>query len=139
MNLPELIVASAVFLGACSGAAQMSASSAQAMTLGRHRGAAIETIEAQFLLAESVFRAAPAPEALSCVEAAQWMQNQLEQHLERSEPALQRHLSPNASGELLRLTYAVDEGLQRTRVFSPAAYGFCAASVTMPERDHATL
>ena len=38
MNLIEVLVASALFLAACSGAAQMGASSAQAMTQGRRQG-----------------------------------------------------------------------------------------------------
>ena len=92
MNLPEVIVASGVFLAACSGAAQMGASSAQAMALGRQRSDLLEQIELQFLAVAPVLRAAQPAVPLGCPAAARLMQQQLAQGLPPLAPGLQRQV-----------------------------------------------
>ena len=56
MNLTEVIVAASVLLSACSGAAQLGASSAQAMANSRSQAAAVEQIEAQLLAVAPVLQ-----------------------------------------------------------------------------------
>lgn len=126
MNLCEVIVASAIFLGACSGAAQMGASSAEAMTASRQRGAVLEQIEAQFLAVDPVLRVAAAPASLKCADAALWMRQHLDQGLPPLADGLQRQMSLSVSGEQVQLIVGDGSSLQRTRLLSPAAHGLCA-------------
>lgn len=127
MNLAEVMVASAVFLGACSGAAQMGASSAAAMALSRQRSAALEQFELQVLAVDPVLQAAEVPEALSCNAAALWMQEQLRRDLPPLPAGLQRQLSLSPSGQQVELVLRAGAGQQRMRVLSPAALGLCGS------------
>lgn len=134
MSLTEVIVAATVFLGACSGAAQMGAASAQAMTQQRQQAQQLEQIEAQLLAAAPVIRAAlaEAPQPLgsgTCAAAAEWMQIQLEAGLPAAGSGLGRQLSLSASGEQVQLTVQGAGDLRRQRLFSPAAFGLCGAAV----------
>jgi hypothetical protein len=142
MSLAEVIVAAAVFLGACSGAAQMGASSAEAMTQQRQQAQQLEQIEAQFVAVAPLLRAArsEAPEpGGDCAAAAQWMQAALEAALPPLEPGLNRQLSLSASGEQLQLTVAAGGKLQRQRLYSPAAFGLCGAPAAETEPGDAAL
>lgn len=127
MNLVEVVVATSLFLGACSGAAQMGAASAQAMNQARQQGQLQEQIEAQFLAAGAlVHQLEPASEH-SCAAAAQQLQSALAAALPPVPVGLQRQLSLAPAGDQVQLTLAGAGGLQRQRSYSPAAAGLCAA------------
>ena len=134
MSLAEVIVAASVFLGVCSGSAQMSALSASAMAESRARAAASEQIEAQFLAVAPVIRAGVSVTS-SCAAAAGAMRQQLELGLPPLGPGLQRQLSLAAGDEQVILAFSAPGGLRRQRLLTPAAYGLCAAvdSEAVPE------
>jgi hypothetical protein len=148
MNLIEVVVAAALFLGACSGAAQMGASSAQAMTQGRLQGQQLEQIEAQFLAAAALLRQVePSPDR-TCDAAAQLLQSQLAASLPPVEAGVVRQLSlvpasATASAPAIahvQLTLAGEGGLRRQRWYSPAAAGLCGpVSSWSQEGAHAAL
>ncbi len=126
MNLAEVIVATAVFLGACNGAAQMGVSSAEAMSQSRARMQVNEQMAAQLLAVAPVIAAGqPAISGQDCWAAAQWMQHQLEAGLPPQGPGLQRRLELNSAADQVLLTLEADAGLRRQRLLSPAAYGLC--------------
>ena len=130
MSLLEVIVASSVFLGACSGAAQIGAASAQAITQQRQQSQQLEQIEAQLLAVAPVMQAAraEAPQGLvgsDCGAVAAWMQDRLAADLPPAGAGLERQLSLSAAGDAVQLTLAVPGGPQRQRLFSPAAFGLC--------------
>jgi hypothetical protein len=132
MNLPEVIVAASVFLGACSGAAHMGAATAGAMTQQRQQVQQLEQIEAQFLAAAPVIHAAQAAEPAAsgdCAAAAQWLQAQLEAGLPPAGAGLGRQLSLSESGEQVQLVLTAAGGLQRQRLYSPVAFGLCGSAV----------
>ncbi|MEB3235406.1 MAG: hypothetical protein VKM98_08255 [Cyanobacteriota bacterium] len=128
MNLTEVIVAATVFLGACSGAAQMGATSAAAMTSSRARAAALEQIEVQVLAVAPLMAAAraqtPAPSS-RCRDALPWLQAQLEAGLPPLAAGVQREFSVDPTGEQLQLAFSAGGGVRRLRLISPAAHGFC--------------
>ena len=134
MNLPELIVAASVFLGACSGAAQMGAASAGAMTQSRTRTAALEQIEAQFLAAAPVIRAGVG-ESADCADAAQGMQEALEAGLPPLPQGVQRQVRLTASGMHVHLEFTGSSGLQRTRLLSPVGFGLCGGPAPQEVAD----
>ena len=140
MNLIEVVVAAALFLGACSGAAQMGASSAQAMTQGRLQGQQLEQIEAQFLAAAALLRQVePSPDR-TCDAAAQQLQSQLAASLPPVEAGVVRQLSLVPGSIHLQLTLAGEGGLRRQRWYSPAAAGLCGpVSSWSQEGAHAAL
>ncbi len=140
MNLIEVVVAAALFLGACSGAAQMGASSAQAMTKGRLQGQQLEQIEAQFLAAAALLRQVePSPDR-TCDAAAQLLQSQLAASLPPVEAGVVRQLSLVPGSIHLQLTLAGEGGLRRQRLYSPAAAGLCGpVSSWSQEGAHAAL
>ncbi len=140
MNLIEVVVAAALFLGACSGAAQMGASSAQAMTQGRLQGQQLEQIEAQFLAAAALLRQVePSPDR-TCDAAAQQLQSQLAASLPPVEAGVVRQLSLVPGSIHLQLTLAGEGGLRRQRLYSPAAAGLCGpVSSWSQEGAHAAL
>jgi len=142
MNLIEVVVAAALFLGACSGAAQMGASSAQAMTKGRLQGQQLEQIEAQFLAAAALLRQVePSSDLnLTCDAAAQLLQSQLAASLPPVEAGVVRQLSLVPGSIHLQLTLAGEGGLRRQRLYSPAAAGLCGpVSSWSQEGAHAAL
>ena len=142
MNLIEVVVAAALFLGACSGAAQMGASSAQAMTKGRQQGQQLEQIEAQFLAAAALLRQVePSSDRnLTCDAAAQLLQSQLAASLPPVEAGVVRQLSLVPGSIHLQLTLAGEGGLRRQRLYSPAAAGLCGpVSSWSQEGAHAAL
>ena len=140
MNLIEVVVAAALFLGACSGAAQMGASSAQAMTQGRLQGQQQEQIEAQFLAAAALLRQVEPSSDLTCDAAAQQLHSQLAASLPPVEAGVVRQLSLVPGSIHLQLTLAGEGGLRRKRLFSPAAAGLCGpVSSWSQEGAHAAL
>ena len=151
MNLTEVIVAATVFLGACSGAAQMGASSAEAMSSSRTRAAALEQIEAQVLAVAPLMAAAraqaPSPSS-RCSDALPWLQAQLEAGLPPLASGVQRELSVDPTGEQLQLAFSAGGGVRRLRLVSPAAYGLCglpapsqlaSTNVSLQEPSNAAL
>ena len=138
MNLAEVIVSASIFLGACSGAAQLGASSAQAMTQGRLQAQALASVEAQLLAVAPLLQTqAPAQPALDCAAAAQLMVHQLASALPAAADGLQRQLSLTASADQVRLSLSTAAGVRRERLYSPAAFGWCAPAnvVTQPPSD----
>lgn len=140
MNLIEVVVAAALFLGACSGAAQMGASGAQAMTQSRQQGQLHEQVEAQFLAAAAVVhQAEPAPDR-SCPLAAQQLHNQLAAALPPVPAGLVRQLSLVPASAQVQLTLTNEAGLRRQRWYSPAAAGLCGPGApTSQEQADAAL
>ncbi|MFM1812153.1 MAG: hypothetical protein RLZZ336_1091 [Cyanobacteriota bacterium] len=144
MNLVDVVVASALFLGACSGAAQMGASSAQAMTQVRRQGQLQEQVEAQFLAAAALLgQTEPSPDR-SCEGAAQQLHSQLAAGLPPVPVGLVRQLSlvparasagASASTQV-QLTLTSEGGLRRQRWYSPAAAGLCGPDT--PSRAEGT-
>ncbi|MBM5798169.1 MAG: hypothetical protein FJ051_09220 [Cyanobacteria bacterium M_surface_9_m1_291] len=141
MNLIEVIVAASVFLGACSGAAQMGASSAAAMTSSRARTEALEQIEAQLLAVGPLIAAAraegPAPSS-SCRTAVPWLQAQLETGLPPLAPGVQRAFSVDPTGEQVQIAFSAEGGVRRQRLLNPAAYGLCGASAADQQSSFST-
>ncbi len=142
MNLIEVVVAAALFLGACSGAAQMGASSAQAMTQGRQQGQLQEQIEAQFLAAAALLRQAESSPDHTCDAAAQQLHSQLAATLPPVPAGLVRQLnlvpaSTPASAQV-QLTLTSAGGLRRQRWYSPAAAGLCGPGPGTPSSQEAT-
>jgi hypothetical protein len=133
MNLIEVVVAAALFLGACSGAAQMGASSAQAMTQGRQQEQLQEQFEAQFLAAAALLRQAEPSPDLTCATAAQQLHSQLVAALPPVPTGLVRQLSlvpasaaaSDPTSPQVQLTLTSEGGLRRQRWYSPAAAGLC--------------
>lgn len=125
MNLIEVVVAAALFLGACSGAAQMGASSAQAMTKGRLQGQQLELIEAQFLAAAALLRQVEPSADRTCDAAAQQLHSQLAASLPPVPAGVVRQLSLVPGQAHVQLTVAGEGGLRRLRWYSPAAAGLC--------------
>jgi len=139
MNLAEVIVAATVFLGACSGAAQMGASSAQAMSSSRTRAAALEQIEAQVLAVGPLLAAARAQGPIpgsSCRDALPWLQAQLDAGLPPLATGVHRTLSVDLTGEQLHLAFSAGGGVRRLRLISPAAHGLCG--LPAPSQQTAT-
>lgn len=134
MNLTEVIVAASVFLGACSGAAQMSAASAAAISQSRLRAAALEQIEVQFLAAAPVIHSGLGP-STDCAAAARAMLQQLEASLPPLKPGLQRQLSLSASSEQVLLRFNTGSGVQRARLLAPAAFGLCGGPAPQEAGD----
>jgi hypothetical protein len=146
MNLIEVLVASALFLGACSGAAQMGASSAQAMTQGRQQEQLQEQIEAQFLAAASLLhQVEPSPDG-TCQAAAQQLHSQLAATLPALPAGLVRQLSlvpasataSTPASTQVQLTLTSEGGLRRQRWYSPAAAGLCGPGPGTPSSQEAT-
>ena len=135
MNLCEVIVAATVFLGACSGAAQMGSSSAEAMTASRQRSVVLEQIEAQFLAVDPLLRDAAPPELLGCSAAAQWMRQHLDQGLPPLAAGLQRQVNLSSSGEEVQVVFVAGDVLKRSRLLSPAAYGLCVAAAAPLDQE----
>ena len=146
MNLIEVLVAAALFLGACSGAAQMGASSAQAMTQGRQQEQLQEQIEAQFLAAAALVRQAEPSLDRTCDAAAQQLHSQLAAALPPVPAGLVRTLSLVPAGAAasdptsaqLQLTLTSEGGLRRQRWYSPAAAGLCGPGPGTPSSQEAT-
>jgi len=128
MNLVEVVVAAALFLGACGGAAQMGASSAEAMTQGRRRGLQQEQIEAQFLAAAALLRQVDAARDPDCGIAAQRLHSQLAASLPPVQEGLVRQLSLVPASAQVQLSLAGAGGVLRQRWYSPAAAGVCGPS-----------
>ena len=140
MNLIEVVVASALFLGACGGAAQMGASSAEAMTQGRRLGLQHEQIEAQFLAAAALLHQADAAWDSDCGIAAQRLHSQLAATLPPVQAGLGRQLSMVPASAQVQLSLVSEGGLQRQRWYSPAAAGLCGPGVASgPETRDAAL
>ena len=142
MNLIEVLVASALFLGACSGAAQMGASSAQAMTQSRQQEQLQEQIEAQFLAAASLLhQVEPSPDG-TCQAAAQQLHSQLAAALPALPAGLERQLSlvpaSATASTQVQLTLTSEGGLRRQRWYSPAAAGLCGPGPGTPSSQEAT-
>lgn len=135
MNLVEVVAAASVFLGACSGAAQLGAASTQAMQHTRWQQQAVEQSEAQFLAAPAVLQAArqaagwPAVTPVDCPAAARWMQQQLVAGLPAPGPGIARSIDLTPQGHQVVLALRSTVGLQRVRLFSPAAFGLCGGQV----------
>jgi hypothetical protein len=135
MNLIEVLVASALFLGACGAAAQMGAASAQALTQGRQQEQLQEQIEAQFLAAAALVRQAEPGSDRSCEAAAQQLHSQLAAALPPVPVGLVRQLSlvpasataSTPASAQLQLTLSSEGGLRRQRWYSPAAAGLCVS------------
>jgi hypothetical protein len=136
MNLVEVVVASALFLGACGGAAQMGASSAEAMTQGRRRGLQHEQIEAQFLAAAALLHQADDARDSDCGIAAQRLHSQLAATLPPVQAGLVRQLSLVPASAQVQLTLVSEGGLQRQRWYSPAAAGLCGPGGGSAQETH---
>ena len=135
MNLAEVIVSASIFLGACSGAAQLGASSAQAMTQGRLQAKALASVEAQLLAVAPLLQTqAPAQPAHDCAVAAQLMLHQLESGLPAAADGLQWQLSLTASADQVRVSLSTAAGVRRERLYSPAAFGWCAPASVVPQQ-----
>ena len=141
MNLAEVIIAALIFVGACGGAAQLGASSAQAMTQGRQLALAQAGVEAQLLAVAPLLRAqAPAQPASDCALAARAMVQQLELGLPDAAEGVQRQLSLSDRADQVLLSLNTVSGARRERLFSPAAFGWCApASVVSLEPSDGLL
>ena len=126
MNLIEVVMAASIVLGACSGAAQLGTSSAQAMSHSRLQAQRLEQIEAQWLAVAPVLDAAEGElDPADCPAAAQWMQQQLQAGLPPLAAGLQRELRLSDNGDAVLLVLS-GEGLRtRERHYSPAAFGLC--------------
>ena len=124
MTLTEVLVSASLFLGVCSGAAQMGAGTTRAMTASRERAAVLEQIEAQFLAVAPVIHAGVTVSS-SCGAAAIAMQQQLEVALPPLGTGVQRQLSLVAGGEQVLIAFTGPGGVRRQRLLTPAAYGLC--------------
>lgn len=125
MNLVEVVVAASVFLGACSGAAQLGASSTQALQQSRLQQASVEHSESQFLAVPVLVRGAPQAVG-GCAMAAQWMQQQLQAGLPALPQGFTRSVAIGPQGDQVVLVVKPPVGPQRMRLFSPVAFGLCA-------------
>ena len=125
MNLVEVVVAASVFLGACGGAAQLGASSTQALQQSRQQQLSVELSESQFLAVPVLVRGSPQSVG-GCAMAAQWMQQQLLAGLPALPQGFTRSVAVGPQKDQVVLTVLPPVGPQRLRLFNPAAFGLCA-------------
>lgn len=127
MNLVDVLMATSLFLGTCSGVAQMGAAGAQAINQSRQQGQLQEQIEAQFLAAGAVLHQLEPASESTCTAAAQQLQRALAAALPPVPVGVQRQLSLVQAGDQVLLALASAGGPTRQRWYNPAAAGLCVA------------